>query len=127
MSDLPDMGQSGSQLNVHRCIIEFEDGVYAAKLQHPEKCQGYVQCGQCGADLTDPESTRCYDCKDEKPGECWVQGWFDNLSVDELFHGMIEVAFEPDWDGEAMTARIISAEARPWPEAADLEHGMEEQ
>ena len=96
----------------HRVVLEFDDGVYVKKLIHPEGgCVGADQCGHCAADLTDPDSTRCYDCKGEGPHECWVQGWFDNASAEELLHGRIEVEINCRWEFDHMEAHVVGAQS----------------
>ncbi len=84
----------------HRVEIRFDDGIYA-KLIHPEGgCKEATQCINCDADLTlpaDAEHERCHDCEGINPGECWLEGWFDNLTPEELFHGQITVPVNAEW------------------------------
>lgn len=99
--------QGAKLANLHRLVLTFDDGL-SAELIHPEGgCVGSHQCGHCAADLTDPESERCYDCKGDGPHECWVKGWFDNCSPDELLHGSVTVDIDAEWNYDHMTARIV--------------------
>lgn len=83
----------------HRVSLDFGGGILHFELICPEdgSCKPATQCGHCAADLTDPESKRCYDCQDIRPGECWLQSWFDD-APDELMHGKIEFPVTAEWD-----------------------------
>lgn len=92
----------------HRVVLTFDDGVYA-KLVCPDGggCVGSEVCGICGRNLTDPESSPCYDCTDMDPGECWVKTWFDNCTAEELLRGELTVVIDATWTGDHMTAQIV--------------------
>jgi len=95
--------------NSHRIVIEFDDGCYTKRLIHPEGgCTPATQCGNCGHDTADTETTGCYDCKDGFGTECWVQGWFDNEGAD-LLRGEIEVEVDPEWDQDHCILHIVPA------------------
>lgn len=73
----------------HRLEIELGEGSFWVKLICPEGgCDPGTQCAYCGADITDPESDRCYDCKGMQPDECVLRGWVDNVGA-ELVQGKI--------------------------------------
>jgi hypothetical protein len=115
-------------VNIHRILVEFDEGVGLRKLVHPEGgCQpGNCECGrnlsmsledwvkenyddderaayaQVAAAQTDarPLGT-CYDCSDitePQVGHCWVQSWFENMSADEIVTGEVEFDVRPVYD-----------------------------
>lgn len=90
--------------DLHRVVVEFDQGTYFKKLIHPEgRCATADRCGQCGLSFTDrePEDKPCYDCPENPKAaseECWVQGWFDNLDGCDLLHGSVELVVEPIWE-----------------------------
>ena len=93
----------------HKVVLHFDEAGLVARLECPEGggCRGGpLSCGLCGADLNDPEGSRCYDCQDMSGEECWVKTWFDNLAADELLHGKITVTIDPQWNGDTMEAHI---------------------
>lgn len=106
---------SRTRSNEHRVIVEFNDGVYLKKLIHPENgCRAAQMCSQCGRDFADEETVPCYDCKPPVPAEwreCWVQGWFDNVSAEEMLHGRIELTVEPRFDYDSCELHILNARA----------------
>lgn len=90
----------------HRIVVEFEDGTYLTKLVHPDAgCVPTNTCSECYADLTNPESTRCDCCP--PADECWIQGWFDNTTAEELLRGRIEVVVDAEWDQESCLLRVV--------------------
>jgi hypothetical protein len=92
----------------HRVKLKFDDGV-SAKLIHPDdgSCKPSTQCGRCAADLKDPESTRCYDCKNMAVDDCWLTGWFDNCGIDELLTGSVELPVAATWEGDHPRVEIV--------------------
>lgn len=61
----------------------------------------------------DPESTRCYDCKNMAVDDCWLTGWFDNCGIDELLVGSLEVTVDATWGGDHPRVEIVEAAQPP--------------
>ncbi len=99
--------------DLHRVVVEFDDGSYLKRLVHPEGgCQTADRCGQCARAFDDTETEPCYDCKPPIPDsyrECWVQGWFDNLTAEELLSGSIELSVDPEWRHDSCLLHIVDA------------------
>jgi hypothetical protein len=98
----------------HRVVVEFGDGTYMTKLIHPDRCGTADRCGQCGRSYVDPDpdSKPCYDCPDDPEkaaSECWVQGWFDDSTPDELLHGSVELTVRPVWEFDHCELHITGA------------------
>lgn len=104
------MREDADRSDSHRLVVEFDDGVYAVRLVHPEGgCVTADQCGQCGRAFDDDEIDPCYDCKPPIPQsnrECWVQGWYDDQGT-ELLKGGLELVVDPEWDGEGCLLHIV--------------------
>lgn len=97
--DTPQPESGGVEEAGHRVTMEFDGGGPYMTLHHPEGgCKAPLTCGLCAADLTDPDTKRCYDCEGMESEGCWLQGWFDNLGADELLHGKVTVPFDAEWD-----------------------------
>ena len=99
--------------NNHRVTLEMDGYSPSVKqLIHPPVCEGATSCSFCGRDLADDETKPCYDCKGSKPGDCWVEGWVDNLTTDEWLSGTVELEFAPTWtghhDADGFTGLIVS-------------------
>ena len=98
--------------NQHRVVVEFDDGIYLKRLIHPEGgCQGANQCWQCGRSFDDNEVAPCYDCNPpiDRQRECWVQGWFENVSAEELLHGSVELIVEPTFESDTCALHVVGA------------------
>lgn len=92
-------------------LMTFDGGSWRLKLICPESgCQPATQCASCAADLTDPDSKRCYDCKGAKPDQssCWIQDWFYDCP-EEYVQGSVEFPIDVEWDCDSPIFRI----ARP--------------
>lgn len=84
----------------HRVELDFDDGV-SMRLVHPASgCVGATQCARCARPLDDEEIEPCYDCENMDPGECWLQGWADNLTAEELLHGKATLPIKAAFDGD---------------------------
>lgn len=97
----------------HRVVLTFDDGLYA-KLICPgpgKGCQPATVCASCHRGI-DSEGS-CYDCEDGFPDDCWIKGWFDNLTPDELLHGEITVEIEADFDGETAICSVVAPLVQP--------------
>jgi hypothetical protein len=95
---------------LHRVVLEFDGGGISATLTCPtngDGCHPAMSCSHCGRDYADPEATRCYDCKDADPDECWIKTWFDNESAEDLLHGSVEISIDAEWDMDHLVARIV--------------------
>ena len=94
---------------MHRVEITVEDGEVGLTLIHPESgCETAYQCGLCGHTLGEPGG--CYDCKDQTgPAECWLTGWFDNCTPDELLHGRVSVTVPvtAEWKDDSCAVHIV--------------------
>lgn len=104
---------------LHRVEVGFEAGYgMRLKLIHPEgSCEPATACAECGQRITDPAREPCPDCPTEvKDGECWLQGWVDNLTADELLAGEVEFPVVPECDGETLTLHVAA-------EPEDIPHG----
>lgn len=101
------------QSDRHRVSITFGQYGTGARLVHPESgCRTADRCGQCGRAFYDEESKPCYDCTPPIPErfrECWVTGWFENLSAEELFSGTVVLDVEPEFKADACTLHIVGA------------------
>lgn len=108
----PDFEYEGTR--DHRVKLIIQDGYLAAKLVCPEQgCAPAHRCGHCGHVYGDDETEPCYDCKDHKPtGECWLKGWFDNCTADELLHGKVEfeVPIAVGWDMDHPVVTLVDPE-----------------
>jgi hypothetical protein len=103
----------------HRVVLEFDGGAFYAKLICPESgCNPASHCGRCAADLTDPTSKRCYDCEGMEPGECWLQGWFDDEPI-EYFDGELEFPVTAEWDCDHPIIRVDAAQLTTAAEGGD--------
>lgn len=103
--------QSVRQEALHQVVVEFDDGVYAKRLIHPDAgCQQATSCGHCGRDYGDPEREGCYDCKGVVPSDCWIQDWFDDQGVD-LLRGEVTVNVEAEWTGDGCLLHIVPEKA----------------
>lgn len=100
----------------HRVVLQFDDGLYL-KLICPESgCSSAAYCGECYRYIEDEERKPCDACPDPADTTCWVKGWFDNSTYDELLHGEITAELDVEWDGDHIIATITG----PAPtEAAD--------
>ncbi len=97
----------GPGSNSHRVRLLIEDGYMTLKLIHPEAgCQPALNC-VCGRAF-DESGPGCYDCKDQQPAGCWLTGWFDNCSAEDLLHGRIEIVvpITAEWDGDSCIAQV---------------------
>lgn len=100
--------------DLHRVVVKFDDGTYLKELIHPETgCATGDRCGQCGRGFdADDDSTPCYDCPSEaQKRECWVTGWFDNLSADELLSGRVEIVVRPEFNDDTCVLHVVEAKA----------------
>ncbi len=91
----------------HRVELRFDDGVYA-KLLCPDdgSCELAQSCASCGRAVEGDEGfDRCLDCPGPANG-CWVRGWFENLTAEELLRGTFTVDVDVQWDGESCVAEI---------------------
>jgi hypothetical protein len=107
----PSMGQSEDR---HRVSITFDSyGISARELIHPKSgCQTADHCGQCGRAFDNEDVTPCYDCTppiSPRLRECWVTGWFENLTAEELFSGTVVLDVEPEFKADACTLHIVGA------------------
>jgi hypothetical protein len=90
----------------HRVVLTFDDGLYL-KLICPETgCEPASTCGECHRHVDDEERSPCAACPRQGDG-CWVKGWFDNCTYDELLHGEITAAIEAEWDGDHIIVEIV--------------------
>lgn len=90
----------------HRVVLQFDDGLHL-KLICPESgCTPATVCGECYRHVNDAETAPCHDCPPPDGTECWVKGWFDNCTYDELLAGEIAVEIDAEWHGDHMTAVI---------------------
>lgn len=83
----------------HSLKLSFDGGI-RTELVHPESgCKPPTVCVHCAADLTDPESKRCYDCKGIDPAteECWLMAWVDEQG-DELVRGSVTLPIAVTWE-----------------------------
>lgn len=105
------MSDSGGS-TAHRVELEFDGGL-RAKLICPEGgCTPATACGFCGHELGSDEGDGCYDCRDEKgPLDCWIKGWFDNVSAEELLQGKVIIEIDAEWDLDTCIAHIVEPEA----------------
>lgn len=95
----------------HRVTLEFDGGSSWLKLICPDdgSCKPATQCALCAADLTDPDSKRCYDCEGMESDRCWLQTWFDD-APEEYFHGKIEFPVTAVWDCDHPIIRPVPTE-----------------
>lgn len=78
------------------------------KLICPETgCTPATVCGECHRHIDDEERGPCDECPDPADTECWVKGWFDNCTYDELLHGEVTVEVECEWDGDQINVEIV--------------------
>ena len=85
----------------HRVRVHFDRGYVGYRLICPEGggCNPATVCASCAADLTDPESKRCYDCPQGPDDRCWLQTWFDD-APEEYIDGEIEFPITAEWDSD---------------------------
>ncbi|HSC20276.1 MAG TPA: hypothetical protein VLC07_00945 [Solirubrobacterales bacterium] len=96
---------------LHSVRLDFSDGVLTGRLIHPESgCQPATNCPECEADTSDPNSERCPMCEGEVPleGECWIEGWFDQYTINEVLDGEVDLPVIPECDGESFTLKIAA-------------------
>lgn len=94
----------------HRVKITFEDGTFLRLICPESGCEPPNICPECGSDVRDSEkSTRewCDQCEIAVEGECWIKGWFDNCTAEELLGGTIEVPFDAEGDDGGVTFTVI--------------------
>lgn len=92
----------------HGIVVEFDGGTTRTRLIHPETgCNPATKCAVCAADLTDPDSRRCYDCPAGPNEECWLQGWVDEYGT-ELLQGVIEFPVNVKWDCDAPIIHVAT-------------------
>lgn len=97
----------------HKVILKFDDGLYAELICPESGCVPAENCFLCGRSVheTCPDIPPCYDCKDGLgigADECWLRGWFDNLTAEELLSGNVEVAITAEWDCDHPVVTIQS-------------------
>jgi hypothetical protein len=90
----------------HRAVLKFDDGLFLELICPESGCEPASVCGECHRFVGDEESLPCAACPRPEDG-CWVKGWFDNCTYDELLHGEITVALDVEWDGDQIIATII--------------------
>lgn len=95
----------------HRVVLTFDDGLNLKLICPPGGCEAASTCGECLRHVDDEERGLCPACPRPDDG-CWVKGWFDNCTYDELLHGEITVEIETEWDGDHIIA-TIGSEVRP--------------
>ena len=95
---------------LHRVELEFEAGYGATlKLIHPEgACEPATACAECGQKITDPARQPCPDCPDEVDDECWLTGWVEQYTADEVLAGSVEFPVVPECDGESLTLHVAA-------------------
>ena len=72
----------------YRLRLIIEDGYVRIRVVHPQSgCTPEAYCSNCGRSFEDTERKPCYDCDRVPSKECWITGWVDNCSADELLHG----------------------------------------
>jgi hypothetical protein len=94
----------------HRLKLTFDDGI-CVELIHPESgCKPPTQCVFCAADLADPESKRCYDCKGIDPDkeECWLTAWVDEQG-DELIRGSVTLPVAVSWETDYPLFHLLAS------------------
>lgn len=96
---------------LHRVALEFEAG-YGPRLKliHPEGgCEGATACSECGRNITDPATPPCEVCPDpEAAEECWLIGWVEQYTAEEVLSGPVEFAVVPECDGETLTLHVAA-------------------
>lgn len=105
----------------HRVVLYFDDGLNL-KLICPESgCSPASICGECHRTVGDDERQPCAACP-PPDGECWIKGWFDNCTYDELLYGEITVDVECEWDGDHIIATVVDPVALGGPAGEDRAH-----
>jgi len=95
----------------HALKLEFGDGQFNATFVCPETgCTPSYTCGQCGREIADAETKRCYDCPTE-PAACWLKSWEADGVINGCVTGVVTVPITSEWNGEYPVVKI--AEAKP--------------
>lgn len=110
----------------HRVALTFEGGLVSGRLIHPESgCDPATSCPECFSDYSEvPPEDRCRDCRDMKveEGTCWLEGWFDQFSIEELLEGEVTVPVAAECDGETLILNVTTelTQAEPLGEAPEI-------
>lgn len=100
-------GQSLPEPSDHALKLEFGDGQFNATVICPEKgCKPSYACRQCGRQIDDAETARCYDCPTES-APCWLRSWEPDGIIDECVTGTLTVPITAAWDGEYPVVKIV--------------------
>lgn len=93
----------------HRLELEFDEFGVRAKLLHPIRgCETATICPECGSSAPGPSRCGRIDCPDDD-GECWLQGWIDNVEIEEMLTGKVVVPIVAEgaqFDGDRIHIRI---------------------
>jgi hypothetical protein len=111
---MPDRAeQEQGPKRLHRVVLEFEpNSPPRLKLIHPKgACERATACGECGKRIGDPAVPDCEFCPDEVE-DCWLTGWVEQFTADEVLSGPVEFPVIPECDGEEFTL-LVAAEQPP--------------